>query len=300
MEKIEKQCPYCHNNYKRLGTHFYCCEKLKNKTQDEIHIINLQYQTNNVNIINDVCNDYENLYSLPDLKNKYGLCYKHLGWILNYKNIYIRNISESQKQITVNKIKNTLQQKYGDGIINPGQIPEVKEKVKQTFLKHYGVDNIWKTKEYAEFTSKRWATYNKEKKLELIHKWTKQEGRISKIENKIVNILNELNIPIETQFKFPKYFHKYDILLKGTNIIIEIQGDFWHANPNKFKATDQLNFPGGQIYIAEQLWKKDLQHIHYAESQNYKVIQIWESDINKHEKQQDLNIFLLDILNKYI
>ena len=47
MEKIEKQCPYCHNNYKRLGTHFYCCEKLKNKTQDEIHLINIKLRSNN-------------------------------------------------------------------------------------------------------------------------------------------------------------------------------------------------------------------------------------------------------------
>lgn len=300
MEKIEKQCPYCHNNYKRLGTHFYCCEKLKNKTQDEIHIINLQFQTNNVNIIDDVCNDYKNLYSLPDLKNKYNLCFKHLQWILKYKNIHIRNISESQKQITTNKIKNTLKQKYGENIINVGQIPEVKKKVKKTFFKHYGVDNIWKTKEYAEFTSKRWASYTPERKHELILKWSHQDGRISKLENKIVNILNELNIPIETQFKFPRFFHKYDILIKNTNIIVEIQGDFWHANPNKYNENDLLNFPNGLQYSAKQLWLKDKQNIDYAESQNYKVIQIWESDINKHENQQDLNIFLLDILNKYI
>lgn len=295
---MEKICPFCGKKYKRLGTHFYKCEKLKNYSENEIHIINLKYQTNNDNILTDICNDYNNLYSLPDLKEKYGLCYKHIYWILNYCNIPIRGISESQHKISKQKIKETCLKKYG--VENPSQISEVKRKKEETFIKHYGVDNVWKTKEYREFTSKRWASYNKEKKSELIHKWTKQEGRISKIENKIVNIFNNLNIPIETQFKFPKFFHKYDILLKNTNILIEVQGDFWHANPNKYKENDIINFPGNKSYLAKELWKKDLQKIHYAETQNYKVIQIWESDIREQEKNKNLEIYLLDILNNYI
>lgn len=295
---MEKICPFCQQKVKALGKHLLHCKKIPdNLSKDEIKLIGIESYVYK-DFLKDLCEDYNNLYSLPDLNKKYEIDLKNICWCLQYSGIKLRSLSESQHKITKIKSKKTCLKKYG--VENPSQVLEVQKKKEKTFIKHYGVNNIWKTKEYAEFTSKRWATYNKEKKLELIHKWTKQEGRISKIENKIVNILNELNIPIETQFKFPKYFHKYDILLKGTNIIIEIQGDFWHANPNKFKATDQLNFPGGQIYIAEQLWKKDLQHIHYAESQNYKVIQIWESDINKHEKQQDLNIFLLDILNKYI
>lgn len=295
---MEKICPFCNKKYKKLGTHFYKCEKLKNYSENEIHIINLKYQTNNDNILTDICNDYNNLYSLPDLKEKYGLCYKHIYWILNYYNIPIRGISESQYKISSIKSKKTCLEKYG--VENPSQADEVKRKKEETFIKHYGVDNIWKTKEYKEFTSKRWASYNKEKKSELIHKWTKQEGRISKIENKIVNIFNNLNIPIETQFKFPKFFHKYDILLKNTNILIEVQGDFWHANPNKYKENDIINFPGNKSYLAKELWKKDLQKIHYAESQNYKVIQIWESDIREQEKNKNLEIYLLDILNNYI
>ena len=31
-------------------------------------------------------------------------------------------------------------------------------------------------------------------------------------------VLNELKIPIETQFKFPKYYHRYDIHIKGINL----------------------------------------------------------------------------------
>lgn len=295
---MKEKCPYCNKEFKRLGTHFYNCKELQNYSEDEIHIINLKYQTNNDNIIEDICNDYQNNLSLTDINKKYKLCFGHICWILNYKHIHIRTLSESYKKIVKHKNLETCRKKYG--VDNPSQVKEIKDKKAATFMKHYGVDNIWKTKEYAEFTSKRWASYNKEKKSELIHKWTKQEGRISKLENKIVNILNELNIPIETQFKFSKYFHKYDILIKNTNIIIEVQGDYWHANPIRYKSNDIITFPGGKQYTAEQLWKKDLQKIHYAESQNYKVIQIWESEIYKQENENNLEIYLLDILSNYI
>jgi len=295
---MEKICPFCEKKVKVLGKHLLHCKLIPNNlSKDEIKLIGIESYVYK-GFLNDLCKDYNNLYSLPDLRKKYGIDLKNICWCLQYSGIKLRNISESQHKISSIKSKKTCLEKYG--VENPSQVYEVQRKKEETFIKHYGVDNIWKTKEYREFTSKRWASYNKEKKLELIHKWTKQEGRISKIENKIVNIFNNLNIPIETQFKFPKFFHKYDILLKNTNILIEVQGDFWHANPNKYKENDIINFPGNKSYLAKELWKKDLQKIHYAESQNYKVIQIWESDIREQEKNKNLEIYLLDILNNYI
>lgn len=34
-----------------------------------------------------------------------------------------------------------------------------------------------------------------------------------------------------------------DIYIKKFNTVIEIYGDFWHANPNKYKENDELNMP---------------------------------------------------------
>lgn len=297
---MEEVCPFCGKICKRLGTHFYVCKNLQDKTKDEIHIINLKYLSNNENIIEDICNDYKNLYSLPDLYKKYGkaAASNHVLWILKYKDIPARDIKESCQKIAKYKTIKTCQEKYG--VNNPSQVQEVKDKKAKTFIDHYGVDNVWKTKEYAEFTSNRWASYTAEIKNELIHKWTHRDGSISKLETKIADVLVDLNIPIETQFKFPKYFHKYDIHIKNSNIIIEVQGDFWHANPKLYKETDTFNFPNNLTYTAEQIWKKDKQNIDYAESQNYKIIQLWEYDINENIKKNNLEIFLLDILNKYI
>ena len=295
---MKEKCPYCNKEFKRLGTHFYNCKELQNYSEDEIHIINLKYQTNNDNIIEDICNDYQNNLSLSDIKEKYKLCFKHICWILNYKNIHIRTLSESYEKIVKHKNLETCRKKYG--VDNPSQSEIIKKKKADTFIKHYGVDNIWKTKEYAELTSKRWSSYSIERKNELISKWGKHIGRISNLENKIIDMLNELKIPIETQFKFPKYYHRYDIHIKGINLILEIQGDFWHANPNIYNENDILNFTKKIKHTAKELWDKDKQNIKYAESQNYKVVQIWESEINKYDKENNLKLYLLDILNNYI
>ena len=292
---MEKICPFCGKKVKVLGKHLLHCKLIPNNlSRDEIKLIGIESYVYK-DFLKDLCEDYNNLYSLPDLRKKYGIDLKNICWCLQYSGIKLRNISESQHKISKIKSKKTCLEKYG--VENPSQVPEIQKKKEETFIKHYGVNNIWKTKEYAEFTSKRWASYNKEKKLELIHKWTHQEGCISKLENKIVNMLNNLNIPIETQFKFSKYFHKYDIYIKNTNVLVEIQGDFWHANPQKYNENDILNFPGNKQIAVKDIWKKDLQNIHYAESQGYKVIQIWEQDINNCD---NLEIYLLDIFNKLI
>lgn len=297
---MEKICPFCGTKVKALGKHLLHCKKIpQNLSKDEIKFIGIESYVYK-GFLDDLINDYKNLYSLPDLRKKYNIDFKNICWCLQYGGQTLRTLKESQHKITQPKIRKTLQENFGEGIINVGQIPIVKEKVKQTFIKHYGVDNIWKTKEYAEFTTKRWASYTPERKNELIHKWTHRDGRISKLEIKIANILIDLNIPIETQFKFPKYFHKYDIHIKNTNVIIEVQGDFWHANPKLYKETDTFNFPNNLTYTAEQIWKKDKQNIDYAKSQNYKVIQLWEYDINENIKKNNLEIFLIDILNNDI
>lgn len=51
---MEKVCPFCGNKYKRLGTHFYKCENLKDKSKDEIHLINIKLRSNNENILDDI------------------------------------------------------------------------------------------------------------------------------------------------------------------------------------------------------------------------------------------------------
>lgn len=289
-------CPLCNKQFKFYKRH-KCEEKINaNISEDEFKIKCLEYELNiNGFTINDIITDYTNLYSLPDIRNKYNLDFKTITFILVYNNIHIRTISESHGLITIKKSKETCLKKYG--VENPSQSQEIKNKKANTFLKKYGVDNIWKTKEYAEFTSNRWKSYTPEEKTRILGKWTKKRGRISNLELKVIDVFNLLNISITTQFKFSNYYHKYDIKINNTNILLEINGDYWHANPILYKETDILKFSKNINYTAKDIWDKDKKHYDIAKKHNYNVIYIWENDISKYSIEE-LRIYILNLLNE--
>ena len=283
-------CPFC--GKKVHGKHLSTCKLIpQGLSEDDVRLQYIQHNTYN-GICNDIINDYTNLMSLPDLKKKYDLDYKNIQFILNYHNIELRTLSQSAKTISVAKIRNTCLEKYG--VDNPSKYADVQKKKSETFIKHYGVDNVWKTKEYAQFTSDRWNSYSSEKKNELLQKWSRKRGTVSKLELHIIELFKELNIDIVTQFKFKHYYHKYDIQIVNTHILFEINGDFWHANPEKYNEDDILNF-GDIIHTAKSIWAKDKANIEYAESQNYIVFTIWETFINEHT-DEEIKQYILEVL----
>lgn len=71
-----------------------------------------------------------------------------------------------------------------------------------------------------------------------------------------------------------------DVLQKK---IIEFYGDYWHANPNKFKATDVI-----KKTTAEKIWDHDRQKIKLLNDDGYTVLIIWESEYKK-DKQGIIN-----------
>ena len=228
------KCPFCNIEILRPVQHLKACNlRPEGLTVDELKV---EYYKRNfgTDIIDAVKHDYaHNLYSLPMIKEKYGLSFRAITFILTYSAIQIRNMSESQRLISAPKSKKTCLKKYG--VNNPSQCQDIKNKKARTFINHYGVDNIWKTAEYAAFTSRRWKSYTSEEKNELLNKCRKKVGRISLLERRVLSVLSELQMPIVEQFKFHDYYHKYDFLIDGTNIIFEINGDFWHANPKLYK-----------------------------------------------------------------
>lgn len=68
-----------------------------------------------------------------------------------------------------------------------------------------------------------------------------------------------------------------DELNKEKNIVIEINGDYIHANPKKYKATDVIRIPG-ESYTAQEKWNRDKRKIDYLQEKGYQIHVIWESD----------------------
>jgi len=100
----------------------------------------------------------------------------------------------------------------------------------------------------------------------------------TKIEIKIQNYLKQLDIEFYTHQYRTEIKHGYqsDIFIpiqKGIsqNIIIECDGDYWHGNP--------LKFPVPNEWQIKQI-EKDKIRTEELKEQGFRVIRIWENDIN--------------------
>lgn len=74
-------------------------------------------------------------------------------------------------------------------------------------------------------------------------------------------------------------FYLYDFFLPDHNLLIEVQGTYWHADPTIFKAEDVLSYPGGQKLMAKFVWEADEQKRQNALRCGYGYATIWERDI---------------------
>jgi len=91
----------------------------------------------------------------------------------------------------------------------------------------------------------------------------------------IEDFIKPLGIEYTTQL-YIKDIHQYcDIYIPSKNAIIEIDGDFWHANP--------LIFPDGPKYEYQKKHiEKDRIKNEYLLGNGYRLLRLWEHDIRKN------------------
>lgn len=114
-----------------------------------------------------------------------------------------------------------------------------------------------------------------------------QNGNIkfkdTKIELVIESLLNKEKLIFKKQY-YIKGIGFVDFYLPEYNLIIEAFGDFWHANPKIYKPNfvlfNKKNYRNKKT--ASMRWTKDKKRIFNAKKQGYKIIILWESDINKN------------------
>lgn len=112
--------------------------------------------------------------------------------------------------------------------------------------------------------------------------------KLSKLHRKIKKELNLEKLGFISEQRVDKYF--VDEINKDKKIIIEINGDYVHANPKSFVYDSIIKLPGN-TYTAAEKWESDKQKIDTLTSMGYKVITIWESDdLEEVKKQVNLEI----------
>jgi very-short-patch-repair endonuclease len=109
----------------------------------------------------------------------------------------------------------------------------------------------------------------------------------SKLEDRFYEYLKtKTTDKIERYYPISNMF--VDFYIPSKNIVIECQGNFWHMNPNKYSATD---YNKSTKRTAQEQWEKDKRRRLFMESRGYKVVELWESEINKGDYKK-LDIYI--------
>ena len=120
--------------------------------------------------------------------------------------------------------KQTFMEKYG--VVNPGQIPEVRKKVINTVREKYGVDNVFQRKDIIDSFKER-SEEIKKKRYETHKK--NQSFKSSKIELETFEKLKTKYTDIKYQYKDDRYPYMCDFYIPSLDLFIELNYHWTHG-----------------------------------------------------------------------
>jgi len=184
-----------------------------------------------------------------------------------------------------NKIKKGIKE-YNDKHDHPsGWSKESREKRINTYIEKYGVSHNWKCEKIRENINKtcleKYGKTSYEIMIEALHK-----TNVTSIEKIFEDFLLKNHILYEKQYRIyfkneqgKLKFRSYDFLLKEKNILIEIDGDYWHGNPIFFKKLNETQNNNKK----NDFFKNEL-----AKIKNMILIRFWETQINNNEFEEEM------------
>jgi very-short-patch-repair endonuclease len=114
------------------------------------------------------------------------------------------------------------------------------------------------------------------------------KNRLSKLHQKIREELNLDDLGFISEQRVLKYF--VDELNEEKKLIVEIYGDYPHANPKKY-SEDFIVRLYGQSFTASEKREQDLFRKNKLEEAGYTVIVVWESDDMEEKKKQIISFY---------
>lgn len=104
-----------------------------------------------------------------------------------------------------------------------------------------------------------------------------EEYGTSKLEEKFAKeFLDKLGVEYIYQFKAESIGRYYDFCIPSANLIIEVDGDYWHSKGLLYEDMTPTQKRNKRV---------DKEKNHWALVNNFKLLRIWESDINKNPKE---------------
>jgi G:T-mismatch repair DNA endonuclease (very short patch repair protein) len=283
----------------------------------------------NDNGVNNIIDKYISGFSFMDIEKEYSCSRGIIKNLLVAQGISIRTNSESKKtKQYIDKYTNTIEDRYG--VNNISKLESIKrnkeettmknygfkysfsdenirknahdkidysingEKIKKAFFKKYGVGNPSQVKEINDRIIKSHKKYfekfTDDEKRRITEKARRALNYESKVQLRVQEIINSLSATYTANAFL--YAYNFDFLFK-CKAILEIQGEFWHANPNNYLPNDILL---GDLK-AKDVWDKDKRKKEKVEKHGYKVFYLWENEIN-NMSDEDIKKFISNMFKE--
>lgn len=99
-------------------------------------------------------------------------------------------------------------------------------------------------------------------------------GPTSGPEKRLVKKLKKLGLRVKAGHKLGRFL--VDAFLPDEGIAVELYGDYWHTNPERF-AADYVHPTIG--LTAEEIWKRDRKRVRKIEKLGCRVVVVWEREM---------------------
>lgn len=240
---------------------------------------------------------------ITDIANRLECNHLMVHKAFTHHGIVKRSHSDTIK-LALPKMQATCIEKYG--AINPLSKGTIAERQRNdTVQQRYGVGNVFQREDIkiANIRSMSSGGIGNEKRLNTLEKRFGSRspfgrrsvrekvkksflggvhGRyISNLSRTAYVLLENNSIQYEPEFliTYEKKTYSYD--LRVGDVLIELNGDHFHANPNRFNENDVVVFPGSK-HTAKELWQKDAYKTNVGIKHGFHVVTLWEYDLKKN------------------
>lgn len=196
-----------------------------------------------------------------------------------------------QRKSVIEKIRHTMVEKYG---ANEWKYQRAKSSDINYYIEKYGEkkgkeewDRICYEKGKANRIEYYVEKYGEERAIDL---WFKKRKAVAKgfkhnngLNEKCAEILTKYGIKYEKEFpiKHENGLYYYDF--KINNLLIELNGTYWHCSPKRYKPNDIVRFPNNHFILAKDKWKYDEEKCEHAAKNGFLVETIWEDEFSEEK-----------------
>lgn len=186
----------------------------------------------------------------------------------------INNFSEKEKNIILQKRKNTYYSKSKD---ERNKINVTRGKTKEQLIQKFGEERV------KSLSQER----GKGRRNNLYRRYSKLSQNFF---NNLQTLINK-KLYFGTEEKWIRYNKNkgFYVDLLCENKIIEFNGNFYHANPKYYNKNAIITISTNNKKFAKDIWKHDEFKINTLKNLGFKILIIWEDELSKDMLEKTMN-----------